>query len=180
MRAEWTQIVINTKKTIELILEWFLTTRTAATTPRISIFTLSLFKIRAVFLLFPNVCLIISQRWEKISTNGFHHCKLHPTENLSLEYERNRTKLRYWKIVANEKFTAEIAELSSVKKFFWANHASKKTRFSPKRKIFERNEVPEEMIWLYSVILKNWGRYGQKNAQTILKIVKNRSLSLIS
>ena len=35
--------------TIEVILEWFLTTRMAATTSRISIFTLSLLKIRAVF-----------------------------------------------------------------------------------------------------------------------------------
>ena len=37
------------RNTIEVILEWFLTTRTAATTPRISIFTLSLLKIRAFF-----------------------------------------------------------------------------------------------------------------------------------
>ena len=37
------------KNTIEVILECFLTTRTAATTPRTSIFTLSLLKIRAFF-----------------------------------------------------------------------------------------------------------------------------------
>ena len=37
------------RKTMEVLLEWFLTTRTAATTPRISIFTLSLLKIRAFF-----------------------------------------------------------------------------------------------------------------------------------
>ena len=37
------------KKTTEVVLEWFLTTRTAATTPRISIFTLALLKITAVF-----------------------------------------------------------------------------------------------------------------------------------
>ena len=35
------------KKTIEVILEWFSTTRMAATSPRISIFTLSLPKVRA-------------------------------------------------------------------------------------------------------------------------------------
>ena len=34
---------------LEVFLEWFLTTRTAATAPRISIFTLSLPKIRAFF-----------------------------------------------------------------------------------------------------------------------------------
>ena len=90
------------RNTIEVLLEWILTTRTAATTPRISIFTLSLLKIRPVFLMFPNVCLLISQRRRKISTNGFHHCELHPWESLSLECEQNRTKLRYWKIVANE------------------------------------------------------------------------------
>ena len=39
----------NKKNTIEVILEWFLTTSTAATTPRNSIFTLSLLKIRAFF-----------------------------------------------------------------------------------------------------------------------------------
>ena len=80
-------------------------------------------------------CLFLKDE-KKMSTNGFHQCKLQPSENLSLEYERNWTKLRYWKIVANEKCTAEIAKLSSVKKLFWANHASEKTRISPKRKIF--------------------------------------------
>ena len=50
------------RNTIRVLLELFLTTRTAATTPRISIFTLSLLKIRPVFLMFPNVCLLISQR----------------------------------------------------------------------------------------------------------------------
>ena len=50
------------RNTIAVILERILTTRTAATTPRISIFTLSLLKIRAVFLMFSNVCLLISRR----------------------------------------------------------------------------------------------------------------------
>ena len=35
--------------TMGVLLEWFMTTRTANTTPRISIFTLSLLKIRPVF-----------------------------------------------------------------------------------------------------------------------------------
>ena len=83
------------RNTIRVLLEWFLTTRMAATTAGISIFTLSLLKIRAVFWMFPNVCLLISQRWKKISTNGFHHCKLHLWKKLGLELERNRTKLRY-------------------------------------------------------------------------------------
>ena len=143
------------KKTIEVILEWFLTTHTAATTPRISIITLSLLKIRAVFLMFTNVCFPISRRWNKISTNKFHHCKLHPRESLSLEYEQNRTELSYWKIVANEKCTPEIGKLISIKNLFWANHASERARNSLKRKLFERNYVPEKMIWLYSVILEN-------------------------
>ena len=151
-----------TRNIIEVILEWSLTTPTAATTPRFSIFTLSLLKIRALLLIFPNVCFLISQRRKKISTNGFHHCKLHLWESLSLEYERNRTKLRYWKIVANGKCTAENGELSSVKNSFWANHASKKAPNSLKRKLFEWNNVPEKINWLYSVILENWGRNGQK------------------
>ena len=37
------------RNTTEVLLEWFLTTRTAATIPRISIFTLSLLKISAFF-----------------------------------------------------------------------------------------------------------------------------------
>ena len=37
------------RNTIEVIFEWFLTKRTAATTPRISIFTLSLLKIKDFF-----------------------------------------------------------------------------------------------------------------------------------
>ena len=36
------------RNTVEVFLEWFLTTRTAATTPRICIITLSLLKIKAV------------------------------------------------------------------------------------------------------------------------------------
>ena len=150
------------RNTIGVILEWILTTRTAATTPRISIFTLSLLKIRPVFLMFPNVCLLNTQRWKKISTNGFHHCKLHLWESLSLEYERNRTKLRYWKIVVTEKCFPGKAKLSSVKNLFWANHASKMARVSLKRKIFRWTNVPEKMNWLYSAILENWVRNRQK------------------
>ena len=67
----------------------------------------------------------------------FHHCKLNPWENLSLEYEQNRTNFRYWKTAANEKCTPEIAKLNSVKKLFSANHASEKAHISLKRKIFE-------------------------------------------
>ena len=161
------------RNTIGVLLEWILTTRTAATTPRISIFSLSLHKNRPVFLMFPNVCLLNSQKWKKISTNEFHHCKLHLYESLSLEYEQNRTKLRYWKIVVNEKCTAEIAELSSVKNFFWANYASKKARNSVKQKIFGWTKVPEKMNRLYSVILQNWEKNGQKTP----KIAWNRQKS---
>ena len=154
------------RNTIGVLLEWILTTRTAATTPRISIFTLSLLKIRHVFLMFPNVCLLISRRWKKISTNSFHHCKLHLWENLSLEYERNRTNLRYWKNVVNEKCTPESAKLTSVKKLFWVNHDSKKSRISPKRKIFEWTNIPENMNWLYSAILENWVGNRQRTPET--------------
>ena len=35
-----------------------------------------------------------------------------------MEYELNRTKLRYWKRAAKEKCTADIGELSSVEIFF--------------------------------------------------------------
>ena len=150
------------RNTIGVILEWILTTRTAATTPRFCIFTLSLIKNRPVFLMLPNVCLLISRRWEKISTNGFHHCKLHLCESLSLEYDQNRTNLRYWKIVVTEKCTPEIAKMSLVKNLFWANHASEKARISLKRKIFEWTNVPEKMNRLYSVILENWVRNRQK------------------
>ena len=150
------------RNTIGVLLEWILTTRTAATTPRISIFTLSLLKIRPVFSMFPNVCLLFSRRWKKISTNGFHHCKLYLGESLSLEYEQNRTNIRFWKIVANEKCTPENAKVTSVKNLFWANHASQKARINPKRKIFDWTNLPEKMNWLYSAILENWERNRQK------------------
>ena len=161
------------RKTIGVLLEWILTTRTAATTPRISIFTLSLLKIRPVFLMFPNICLLISQTWKKISTNGFHHCKQHLWENLSLEYSQNRTNLRSCKIVANERCFPEIAKLISVKNLFWVNYASKKARISPKQKILERTHVPEKMNRLYSDISENWGRNHQKTP----KLAQNRQKS---
>ena len=50
------------RNTIGVLLERILTTRTAANAPRISIFTLSLLKFTPVFLMFPNVCLLISRR----------------------------------------------------------------------------------------------------------------------
>ena len=156
------------RNTIGVILEWSLTTCTAATTPRFSTFTLSLLKIRAVFIMFPNVCLLISQRWKKISTSDFNHCKLHPWENLSLKYERNWTNIRYWKIVANEKCSAEIGKFSSVKNSFWTNHASKKARKSLKRKKFGWAIVPEEVNWFFF----HFGELSEKwpqNAQNILK-----------
>ena len=149
------------RNTIGVLLEWFLTTRTASTTPRISIFTLSLLKIRPVFLMFPNVCLLISRRWKRLLTNGFHHCKLNPEESLSLEYEQNRTNLRYWKIVANEKCIAEITKMSSVKNSFWANHASKQARISLKQKIFEGTNV-----------LKKWFDYIHSFWRTKEEIAK--------
>ena len=70
--------------------------------------------------------------------------------------------LRYWKIVVTEKYTPEIAKLTSVKNLFWANHASEKARISLKRKIFECTNVSEKMNWLYSAILENWVRNRQK------------------
>ena len=48
MKAE-TNCYKNKKNTIEVLLEWFLTTRTAATTPRINMFTLSQLKNKAFF-----------------------------------------------------------------------------------------------------------------------------------
>ena len=151
------------RNTIGVILEWILTTRTSATTPRISIFTLSLLKIRAFCWTVPNVCFPMSRRWKKLSNcfHLFHHCKLHSRENLEMKYERNQMKLGYLKIVANEKCTSEIGKLSSVKNLFWVNHASAKAPNSPKRKTFGWTNVPEKMNWINSVILENWVRNGQ-------------------
>ena len=112
-------------------------------------------KLDLFFLMFPNVCFLISLRWKKISTKCFHHCILNARESLSLKYERNWTKLIYWKIVANEKCSAEIGELSSVKSVFWANHATKKARNSFKRKVFGWTNLSLKANWLYWVILEN-------------------------
>ena len=77
------------KNTIEVKLEWFPTTRTAAAaTPRIIIFTPPCPKIRAFFRIDPNVCIQFPQKWKKISTNSFHHCKLNPMKILTLEYDK--------------------------------------------------------------------------------------------
>ena len=65
-------------------------------------------------------------------------------------------------MVVTEKCTPENAKLSSVKNFFWVNHASKKTRYNPKLKLFEWTNVPENMNWLYVAILENWVRNRQK------------------
>ena len=60
----------------------------------------------------------------------------------------------------------------SVKNLFRANHAQKKAQKSFKRKIFGWTNVPEEMNRLFSVILKNCGRNGQKTTQKNLKSSK--------
>ena len=89
-----TDCYIYKRNTIGLFLKWFSTTRTAASTARISIFTPSLVKLRAYFKMVPNVSVPISQRWKK-TTNGFYHCKIYPWESLILEHGRNQTKLKY-------------------------------------------------------------------------------------
>ena len=53
------------RNTIGVILEWILTTRTAATTPRISIFTLSLLKIRPAFFNVPQCLLAYFSKMKK-------------------------------------------------------------------------------------------------------------------
>ena len=55
----------NKRNTIEVLLECFLTTRMAATTPRISIFTLSLLKVRAIFLNVPQFLLAFFSKIKK-------------------------------------------------------------------------------------------------------------------
>ena len=55
-----------------------------------------------------------------------------------------------------------MAKMTSVKNLFWANHASEKARINLKQKIFEWTIVPEKINWLYSAILENWKRNGQK------------------
>ena len=58
-------------------------------------------------------------------------------------------------MLQNEKWTAEIADMSSVKNSFWANNASEKAQNSLKRKIFKWNILPKKMNCFYSVILDN-------------------------
>ena len=65
------------------------------------------------------------EKLEKKMNEKFFFYKKNQLESLILEYEQNRTKLGYWKFVANENCTAEIGELSSVENSFWANQASK-------------------------------------------------------
>ena len=79
-----------------------------------------------------------------------------------MEYERKRTILLYWKTIANEKCTAEIGELSSVKNLFWANYALEKTQNNIKRKIIRWTNVATKKNCLNFVILENWVRNGQK------------------
>ena len=88
------------------------------------------------------------------------------TENSTFKYEPNRTKLRVWKNVANEKCTAETRELSSVKNLFWVNHATIKLLKKVERKIFGGNIFSEKVNWLCSVILENWRRIDQKTPKT--------------
>ena len=169
----------NKKNTIEVLLEWFLTTRTAATTPSISIFTLSLLKIRAFFQMGPNVCFLISPNWKKISTNGFNRCKLTPQENLSLEYEQNRTEWKLWKTVANGKCTSKIGELISIKKIIeWT------TQQKMLKTVLNETYLNGLMSLkkLFDYIWSFWRTEEEmvKKRPKKLEIVKNRCFSLIS
>ena len=49
-------------------------------------------------------------------------------KNLSPQFEKKLTKKRYCKINANEIGNEDVCELSSVKKLFWVNQATKKAR----------------------------------------------------
>ena len=59
------------------------------------------------------------------------------------------------KIVANEKCTKEIGEMSLVKNLFWVNHATINAQTSLKRKILKMANVPEKNNCLCLVILEN-------------------------
>ena len=161
--------------TIEVILEWFLTTRTAATTSRISLFTLSLLKIRDFFLMFTSVCFLNPRKWKRYRQTVFFIVNYSHRKAIWAKSD----KLRYWKIVANEKCTEEIGEFSSVKNLFWGNHESKKARKSPKRMIYRWTKFHENVNCSYSVILENQERIGQKSPKKP-KNVKTRSFSLVS
>ena len=124
------------RNTIEVILEWILTTHTAANTPRISIITLSLLRIRAFFSNGPQCLLPYFSKMEKDIDKRFSPLKITSIGELKFgiyykKSDKNRTNLRYWNVVANGKCTAETGELSSVKKLFWVNHAPKNARNSP-------------------------------------------------
>ena len=113
------------KNTIEVNFQWFLTTRTTTTAPLFGKFT----PLRPVNRIFSKivlkVCIQKSRRWHRIAINGFHHCKIRPKENLSLNYGRKWTKINWWKTVANKKSVAELRELSLVETSFLANNTTK-------------------------------------------------------
>ena len=149
------------KNTIGLILVWFSTTRTACKTPRTSKITLSGLLIRAFCRKDLNVCIQISRKRKTKSRNSFKHCKWHPKENLGLKYEQTLTKLRKWKFFANEKWSEEVVETSSVKNFFSVNCATKTAQKCLNRKILIWTDDCENMIRLDSFIY-NLRRKRQK------------------
>ena len=61
-----------------VILEWFVNTPVAATTPTYYCIYALPTQNRSYFQKFPNVCTPISHSWKKVSMNSCHHCKLHP------------------------------------------------------------------------------------------------------
>ena len=129
-------------KTIAVSLAWFLTTRNLVFTHRNSKLTLSLPKKEELFFkwspMFASLFLKEEKRYRQMvfTIVSYNDMKAYVRKK-----KQNWTKLRYWETVANEKCTADIGDLSSVRKLFWVNHATQKARHSPKKKIFGGTNV---------------------------------------
>ena len=150
-----------------MILEWFLTTRMAATTPRISIFTLSLPKKRA-FLKSPQCLHPYFSKLKKYIDKRFS-----PLQNKSI----GKPKFGIWakldeikkaKNCCKRNCSAEIGELSSVKNLFWNNHAIEIARKSSKRKTFRCTDFSDKLNWIINH-LGELRKKCPKNAQISLK-----------
>ena len=76
-----------------------------------------------------------SSRMKNDTDKVFSPFKTISKNSLILEFEQNGTKKK-WKIVANEKCSEEIREMTSIKKLFWVKHATKKTEHSFKWRMF--------------------------------------------
>ena len=149
-----------------MLLEWFLTMRTAATAPRLSLFTLSLLKIRGFFKCSP----IFASPFLKDQKRYRH------TVFTIVNYIHRKAKFGIWAKSDENKIVKKRCKrkvhwsgwwIEFSYKFILSEPRNKNAQKSLKRNLFEWTKLPENLYWNifshFGELRKKWPKISQES-----------------